>query len=320
MQPWRSIDGARTRWTGAPSVVTVGNFDGVHRGHCRVLERARELARVLGEGRALPVLAVTFDPHPTRVFAPDRAPAQLTSVAHRAALLRAAGADGVFVLAFDEQMAAWQPEEFVERILVQELSARGVVVGENFRFGAKAAGDVLLLRRCGERLGFDVVGLELAGGAEPWSSTYVRARVAEGDVAGAADALGRLHVVAGTVVEGDRRGRQMGFPTANVPVAEDMAVPADGVYAGWLRRCDDRVPLPAAISVGTNPTFDGVTRQVEAFVLDRDDLDLYGVPVEVMFVDWVRGQVRFSSMSELVDQMEHDVAAIRGMLAEERSG
>ncbi|MGH3423283.1 MAG: bifunctional riboflavin kinase/FAD synthetase, partial [Nocardioidaceae bacterium] len=277
MNFWRPIDGARTAWAGGPSVVTIGTFDGVHRGHQYVLGRARDLSESLGPGARLPVLAVTFDPHPMRVFAPDRAPVQVTSVGRRIELLKAAGADEVLVLAFDRQMAALTPQEFVERVLVDELHVAGVVVGENFRFGARAAGDVGFLRECSLRYGFSVVGLELEGAEQPWSSTYVRAAIADGDVAEAARALGRFHAVGGVVVEGDRRGREMGFPTANVPASTEVAVPADGVYAGWLRRLDvDGAPMPAAISVGTNPTFDGVERRVEAYVLDRDDLELYG--------------------------------------------
>lgn len=299
-------------------MVTVGNFDGVHRGHRHVLDSARELSGSLSPRGRLPVLAVTFDPHPMRVFAPDKAPVAVTSVERRINLLQAAGADHVFVLAFDRQMASWSPQAFVEWILVDELRARGVVVGENFRFGAKASGNVELLREFGEQHGFTVVGLELDGAEQPWSSTYVRAAIAAGEVAEAARTLGRFHGVDGVVVEGDKRGRAMGFPTANFPVSTDTAVPDDGVYAGWLRRLDtpDGAAMPSAISVGTNPTFDGAERRVESYVLDRDDLELYGVPVEVLFVDRIRGQVRFAGMDDLIVQMRHDVEATRRTLAD----
>jgi riboflavin kinase/FMN adenylyltransferase len=233
----------------------------------------------------------------------------------RAELLADAGADALLALPFDRDVASWTPEEFVQRVLVDVLHAAAVVVGANFRFGHRAAGDVATLRETGERYGFTAEGIPLDGGPQVWSSTYVRMSLAAGDVAGAAEALGRPYAVRGVVVRGDQRGRELGFPTANVPTDAMTAVPPDGVYAGWLRRLDTGEAYPAAISVGTNPTFDGVRdRRVESYVLDRTDLELYGVEVEVSFVDRLRGMVAFESVEKLVDQMTADVDRARELL------
>ncbi len=310
MQTWRSLgelpaDLGRT-------VVTIGNFDGVHRGHQTVIHRARAVARDRGADQ---VVAVTFDPHPMAVLRPEHAPSTLTSIETRVALLSDEGADAVLVLPFDREIASWTPEEFIDRILVQALHAAAIVVGANFRFGNRAAGDVNTLREAGLTRDFVVEGIALDGGPQVWSSTYVRTCLATGDVAGAAEALGRAFTVRGIVVEGDHRGRELGFPTANVPTSGMLAAPADGVYAGWLRRCDTGEAFPAAISVGTNPTFDGEReRRVESYVLDRTDLELYGVEVEVSFVERLRGMVKFESVEGLIDTMRDDVDRARGIL------
>lgn len=309
MTVWRSIEDVEL--ADSQSVVSIGNFDGVHLGHRHVLARARQAADV--RSASLPVVAVTFDPHPMRVIAPPKAPPALTGIPRRVRLLGEAGADHVLVLPFDTHMSQWSPEEFVDRVIVGALGAVTVVVGENFRFGAKAADDVAFLREQGAQKGFDVDGLALDGEAQPWSSTYVRGLIADGDVAGAAHALGRFHAVDGVVVEGDKRGRELGFPTANVPASRDFAVPADGVYAGWLH-VEEGPAMPAAISVGTNPTFDGEDRRIESYVLDRDDLELYGRSVDTVFVARVRGQVTFDGPQALIEQMHHDVAAVRRLL------
>jgi riboflavin kinase/FMN adenylyltransferase len=309
VQIWRTLDDVPAD-LGA-TVVVIGNFDGVHLGHQRVLARARETA----DERGLPVVAVTFDPHPMAVLRPEHAPTQLTTIERRAELLGEAGADHVLALPFDRDMASWSPEEFMRRVLVESLDAAVVVVGANFRFGNKAAGDVASLRAYGADHGFVADGIPLDGGPMVWSSTYIRTCLAAGDVAGAAEALGHPYAVRGVVVEGDRRGRDLGFPTANVPTDGMTAVPADGVYAGWLRRLDTGETFPAAISVGTNPTFDGVRqRRVESYVLDRTDLELYGVEVEVSFVERLRGMVAFESVDRLVDQMHADVGQARDLL------
>jgi riboflavin kinase/FMN adenylyltransferase len=306
---WRSLDGVPSDL--GRSVVTIGNFDGVHRGHRAVIARAREEA----DAQALPVVAVTFDPHPMAVLRPEHAPSMLTSVEVRAELLADAGVDHVLALPFDRSVANWEPQEFVERVLVTGLHAEVVVVGANFRFGHRAAGDVAFLREAGAAAGFSEIGVPLDGGPQVWSSTYVRTCLSMGDVAGAAEALGRPFAVRGVVTEGDKRGRQLGFPTANVPVDPAAAAPADGVYAGRLRRLDEGTSYPAAISVGTNPTFDGHReRRVEGYVLDRDDLELYGVTVEISFVERLRGMLRFDSVEALVEAMHGDVARSRSIL------
>jgi riboflavin kinase/FMN adenylyltransferase len=294
------------------TVVTIGNFDGVHLGHQHVVRRAGEVARELD---ADGVVVVTFDPHPMAVLRPEHAPPTLTTIEDRLALLEQAGADDVLVLPFSREVAGWTPEEFIDRVLVDALHAKAVVVGANFRFGNRAAGDVATLRAAGEGHDFVVDGVMLDGGPQVWSSTYVRNCLATGDVAGAAEALGRPFTVHGVVVEGDKRGRELGFPTANVPTTGVAAAPADGVYAGWLRRRDTGETYPAAISVGTNPTFDGEReRRVEAYVLDRDDLELYGVEVEISFVERLRGMVRFDGIEALVETMRDDVKRARAML------
>lgn len=300
---WRSIDEVPPGE--GRTVVTIGNFDGVHRGHRHVIGCAREEADREGTDR---VVAVTFEPHPMAVLRPDHAPVMLTDLDTRVRLLADAGADDVLVLSFDREVAAWSPEHFIDRILVRALRARAVVVGANFRFGAKAAGDVATLREVGAREDFTVTGVELDGGPQVWSSTYVRSCLAAGDVAGAAEALGRWFAVSGTVAHGDQRGQEIGFPTVNVPTPTELAVPADGVYAGWLVPADTGEEFPAAISVGTNPTFTGVRdRRVEAYVLGRDDLALYDRDVQVRFVAHLRGMVQFEGAAELVAEMRQDV-------------
>jgi riboflavin kinase/FMN adenylyltransferase len=309
VQLWRS-------WDDVPgdlgrTAVVIGNFDGVHLGHRRVLARARSVA----DEQGLCLVAITFDPHPMAVLRPEHAPSTLTSLEARAALLGEAGADAVLALPFDRDVAAWPPEEFVQRVLVDTLHAAAVVVGANFRFGHRAGGDVATLTEAGERHGFTAEGIALDGGPQVWSSTYVRTCLATGDVSGAAQALGRPYAVRGTVVRGDQRGRELGYPTANVPTDATTAAPADGVYAGRLTRLDTGESFPAAISVGTNPTFHGErARRVESYVLDRTDLDLYGVEVEVAFTERLRGMVTFDSVDELVVQMADDVDRARTLL------
>ncbi len=309
MRIWRRLEEVPADL--GPTVVTVGNYDGVHLGHQHVVRRAREDA----DDRGTELVVVTFDPHPFAVLRPEHAPMMLTGVEERARLLDELGADDVLVLPFSREMAAWTPEEFIDRVLVGALHAAAVVVGANFRFGHKAAGDVALLAEAGSTRGFEVDGVALDGGPQVWSSTYVRACLAAGDVEGAAEALGRPFSVRGVVVEGDRRGRALGFPTANVPTDPSSAAPADGVYAGWLTRVDMGERHPAAISVGTNPTFAGERqRRVESYALDRDDLELYGVEVEVTFVRRLRGMTRFDGVDDLVEAMRDDVRRTRELL------
>ncbi|MGI9196441.1 MAG: bifunctional riboflavin kinase/FAD synthetase [Candidatus Nanopelagicales bacterium] len=295
-------------------VVTIGNFDGVHHGHRVLLDRAEARA---GEADGSQVVAVTFDPHPLRLLRPEQAPELLTSVPRRAELLGQAGADEVVVLDFTPELSALSPEEFAQ-VLREDPRIRAdvVVVGENFRFGKGAAGTAEGLRELGVQLGFEVEAVPLVtqgpGGTPPTSSSYIRERIAEGDMEAAADALSRPHRVEGVVVRGDARGRELGYPTANVEVPPGMAIPPDGVYAGWLIAGTER--LPAAISVGTNPQFDGTERRVEAFALGRDDLDLYGQEVGVDFARRLRGQQVFESVAELQVQMARDVAEAQALL------
>jgi len=307
---WRSLGEIPTDL--GPTAVTIGNFDGVHRGHQVVAARVRARADRLG----VPTVAVTFDPHPMAVLRPDHAPVMLTTLATRARLLCEHGIDHVLALPFDADMAAWSPQEFVDRVLVDALHADAVVVGANFRFGSRAAGDVAFLVGAGRAAGFEVEGVDLDGGPQVWSSTYVRTCLAAGDVAGAAEALGRPVAIRGVVVRGDQRGRELGYPTANVPTTTEVAAPADGVYAGWLRRLDTSERLPAAISVGTNPTFEGEReRRVESYVLDRTDLELYDVEVEVEFVSRLRGMTAYAGVEPLLEQMALDVRRTRELLA-----
>ena len=293
-------------------VVSIGVFDGVHRGHQSLLALARSRADALG----LPLVAITFDPHPMAVVGPRRAPTSLASLAHRVELLGAAGADRVDVLAFDESLASMDPVAFIGHVLVDRLHVREVVVGRDFRFGHGAAGTFDTLDAEGRRLGFRATAAPLAGdGPERWSSTYARSLISDGDVAAAAEVLGRPYRLDGVVVHGDHRGRELGYPTANLRWdAPDPgpAVPADGVYAGRLHVLDG--DLPAAISVGTNPQFGGQERRVESYVLDADDLDLYGLEVGVSFVERIRGQQTFDSVPDLVLRMSADVDRARAIL------
>jgi len=292
------------------SVVVIGNFDGVHRGHVQLIRSARAAE----PGARL--VAVTFWPHPMSVVRPDQTPPLLTSLDQRRELLRAAGVDEVVVVDFTPEVASWSPQEFVDRAL-RPLHPVRIVVGENFRFGFRAAGDVHTLAEVGAgRWQVQVVPL-LTDGSHPGSSTLIRHAVAEGDFGRVRELSDSVFRCQGVVVRGDQRGRQLGYPTANVRLAPGMAVPADGVYAGWVTRLDVRSPRwPAAISVGTNPTFDGLERRVEAYVLDRTDLELYGVEIGIDFYARMRGQVKYAGMDALVQQMRRDVEEIREVLRE----
>lgn len=293
------------------SVVTIGVFDGVHRGHQHLIDsvvaRARELAAV--------AVVVTFDPHPMAVLQPAHAPRRLAPLGRRLGLLQELGVDGVLVLPFTRDLANQSAEDFAAEVLAGALHAVEVHVGENFRFGRKAAGDVDTLRQLGSELGFAVRAVALAGdpsGERQWSSSYVRAALEAGDVEHAAEVLGRAHRVEGPVVHGDHRGRELGYPTANLAQDEESAVPADGIYAGWLQRASGE-RLPAAISVGTNPTFGGTVRRVEAYVLDRDDLELYDEHVAIDFTHRLRETIRFDDVDSLLSQMADDVSRARSL-------
>ncbi len=312
---WHGLHDVPADW--GRSVVTIGVFDGVHRGHRVIVARAADVAASLG----LPLVVVTFDPHPAEVVRPGSHPPLLCTPRFRAELLGTLGVDAVCVVPFTYEFSQLPAEEFVRTVLVDGLHAAAVVIGENFRFGHKAAGNVALLGELGEKYDFATEGVALlADDAGAVSSSRIRELLTAGDVAAAARELCRPHRVEGIVVRGHQRGRALGFPTANAEPPPNTAIPADGVYAGWLASLDtDGTELerwPAAISVGTNPTFDGTEQTVEAYALDRDDLDLYGMHVAIEFADRIRGQARFESVDELIAQMHHDVAAARRILTE----
>ena len=309
MQRWRGLDGVPAGW--GRSVVTVGVFDGVHRGHQQLIAAAVAEA----QARGLPSVLITFDPHPAEVIRPGSHPARLTSLRRRADLVAELGVDAFLVLPFTIEFARMSPAEFAHAVLVERLHTAAVVVGRNFTFGHRAAGSVAVLTELGTRFGFSVDGVELitdnARDHITFSSTYVRACIDAGDVEAAAAALGRPHRVEGVVVHGYRRGRQLGFPTANISSPPYTALPADGVYAG--RFVIGGRLLPAAVSVGSNPTFSGTMRTVEAYVLDVDE-DFYGHGVGVELVARLRGQERYDDLDALVAAIEDDVARTRAVL------
>jgi riboflavin kinase/FMN adenylyltransferase len=298
-------------------VLTIGVFDGVHRGHAELVARAVES----GRARGVPTVLMTFDPHPMEVVFPGSHPAQLTTLTRRAELVEELGIDVFLVMPFTTDFMKLTAERYIHELLVERLHVLDVVVGENFTFGKKAAGNVTTLRKAGERLGFAVESVSLLAEQHQsesvtFSSTYIRACVDAGDVVAAAEALGRPQ-------RGDGRGRGLGYPTANVAPPMHSAIPADGVYAGWFTvlghgpRAGEVVPgerYPAAVSIGTNPTFSGRTRTVEAYVLDTT-ADLYGQHVAVDFVSRLRGQKRFDSVDKLVEAMGRDTDRARAILA-----
>ncbi|MBC7443181.1 MAG: bifunctional riboflavin kinase/FAD synthetase [Ramlibacter sp.] len=293
------------------SAVSIGKFDGVHAGHRTVVAELRSVA----EQEGLASVVVTFDRHPLSLLKPGACPQSLISTEQKLTLLAETGVDASLVLEFNRAQAALPPEEFIESILVRGLHARVVLVGRDFRFGAGGGGDVQLLQQLGDRFGFAV---RLIDDVKPdnvrrVSSTWIRELLLQGDVRAASVLLGHVPTVRGEVVHGAKRGRELGFPTANLSPDAEGLIPADGVYAGWLT--DDGIRYPAAISVGNNPTFDGVAqKQVEAHVLDRD-IDLYDHVVEVSFVERIRGMVAFAGIDLLIVQMRDDVERARGILA-----
>jgi riboflavin kinase/FMN adenylyltransferase len=309
-------------------VVTVGMFDGVHRGHRALLDRVAAEAAA----RGLPAGAVTFDRHPLEVLRPEAKPPLLTTLDRKVALLGAAGMDFVLVLQFTEALSQVTAEAFAQEVLMDGVGARAVVVGENFRFGHKAAGDPALLAELGRPRGVEVVAVPLhADGGEPVSSTRVRAELARGDVRAAAASLGRAYAVEGVVVRGDGRGgRELGIPTANLDVAGDLALPANGVYAGHLGEqpggpdpegsgepqggAPEDQARPAATSVGVNPQFHTSGLRVEAHVLDFDG-DLLGARVWVSFEHRLRDEAAFATVDDLVAQIHRDIDRARLLLS-----
>ena len=284
------------------SIVVIGNFDGVHKGHQQVLNRAKEIA---GDEK---IVALTFDPHPVSIFAPERAPTLLTILSDKIELLKIHNADQVAVIKFTKEFAAMEPEEFVNKVLVEQLKATTVIVGQNFTYGFKAAGNVTMLAAHTE---FKTIVLDLQSDAEvAISSTRIRSAIVNGDVESAREMLTRPHRLDGIVVHGEKRGREIGYPTANLGNIDGQTIPADGVYAGWLAVGIDR--WPAAISIGTNPTFEGVRgRQVEAYALDQVGLDLYTKPATIEFGWRLRETLKFDGLEPLLQQMAKDCAEAR---------
>jgi riboflavin kinase/FMN adenylyltransferase len=301
-----------------PSAVTIGAYDGVHLGHRAVIDQVRSLAAA----RDLQTVVVTFDRHPAMVVRPESAPRLLCDLDQKLELLAEAGVDATYVVHFDEERAKETAEEFVHEVLVGCLSTRAVVVGEDFHFGHKRGGNVALLREMGATLGFTVEGLELvgtdgepAGGGAVVSSTAIRSLLAQGDVRAAAAMLGRPHEVRGVVEHGDKRGRELGFPTANLQIPAEVQLPADGIYAGWFERADGTLHA-TAMSLGHRPTF--YDRPADAPLLECNLLDfagdLYGEAVRVRFVERLRGEIRFDGVEPLIAQMGADVEQARSLL------
>ena len=294
-----------------PSAVSIGFFDGVHLGHRAIVGRALDHAVTNG----LRSVVVTFDRHPLQIVRPDKVPPLLMTTPRRAQALADIGPDVVVVLPFDEHLRMMSAETFIAQVLRSALDARHVVVGRNFHFGHRAAGDVDLLAGVGAHDGFTVDGVELlAVGGEPVSSTRIREALGRGAVDEAIRLLGRPFVIDGTIVHGDHRGRGLGYPTANLAVDDGVVVPAPGVYAGVVEHPDGR-RLPAVTSIGTNPTFNGAGLRVETFVLDFDE-DLYGLQVAVDLRRFLRGQRRFADVDELITAMSDDVLQARRALTD----
>jgi riboflavin kinase/FMN adenylyltransferase len=315
MEVLRDVEACRP---GAGSVVTIGAYDGVHLGHRAVIAEVRRRAEAAG----LSSTVVTFDRHPAAVVRPESAPRLLTDLEQKLELLTATGLDRCLVLAFDAARSQEPAEDFVHEVLVGALGAKVVIVGEDFHFGHQRKGNVELLRSMGADLGFEVAPRALvdadgraAGADARVSSTAIRHALVEGDLPAAVAMLGRPYEVRGTVAHGDERGRELGFPTANVSVPGEILLPADGLYAGWFERADGTV-LPAAISLGRRPTFyvEAHVSLLEAHVLDFDG-DLYDEHVRVRFVERLRGEVRFESVEALVEQIGRDCDAARAILA-----
>lgn len=327
MQVWRSLEDV-PRGLGA-AVVTIGNFDGVHKGHQAVLERMVADAR----SRGIAAIAVTFDPHPKAVHDPAHQPELLTGLTDRLERLAATGLDGTLVINYTLEFAKQTPEEFVRNYLVDGLRAACVVTGQDTRFGRGNAGDIDTMRALGEQYGFEVEVIDdacaVSESGRRWSSTWVRELLDRGDLRAATEILGRPHRLRGKVVHGDKIGRTIGFPTANIEVSEGM-IPRHGVYAGWLTvvspgpaisTADATAaplvgePLPAAVSLGLNYTVGGTDLRVEAFVIDRSDLFLYDAEVTLDLVEWRRPMFDFGSIEALTEALSADVEWCRSVLA-----
>ena len=314
MKTLNGVDSVPSDWPA--SAVCIGKFDGVHAGHRAVITNLKAIAA----REQLAAVVVTFDRHPLALLSPATCPSTLVSAEQKLTLLAETGVDATLLLEFNHALSSLPPREFVERILVTALHARFVLVGRDFRFGAGGAGDVDLLRDLGMEFGYEVRTIDdvKPDGERRVSSTWIRELLGTGAVTAAGQLLAHLPTVRGLVVHGAARGRELGFPTANLSADSEGLIPADGVYAGWLTDAGRR--YPAAISVGNNPTFDGVAqKQVEAYVLDEVDLDLYDHVVDVSFVERIRGMVAYSGIDPLIEQIRDDVVRVRAILARESS-
>ncbi len=302
-------------WPGERTVVTIGAYDGVHLGHQAVIEEVKEFA----DREQARAVVLTFDRHPATIVRPESAPQLLTTPEQRLELLAATGLDGTVVLRFDEAQSKELPESFIERVLIEALAVKILVVGQDFHFGSHREGNVRLLEGYGATHDFVVEPVPLVerddGIEEPISSTAIRRALAGGDVELATHMLGRPHEVTGKVVMGDQRGRLLGFPTANVEVPNAVCMPADGVYAGWYQRPDGTV-YPCAINLGRRPTFyeHADHSLLEAHLLDFSD-DLYGEPARVRFGHFLRSERKFDGIEALKVQLSHDIEHARQLLA-----
>lgn len=333
MDIWNGLDEVPADLRGC--VVTIGVFDGVHRGHQQLIATALQKARDYD----VPAVMMTFDPHPTVIFLPKEVPPLLATVEQRAVSAERYGIDGMVVVTFDDEIISWSPEEYFRQCILDRLKARAVVIGDNFTFGSEASGTSATMAQLGRKYGVEVIVHELLRDSDGSGDTghtvcssWIRERLAVGDVAAAAGAIGRNFTVRGVVTRGaGRGGAALGFPTANLYFPDSQALPVDGVYAGDLRILPTHkdpagstvgdmpvdVHLPAAISVGTNPTFGDETRSVEAFVLDHE-ADLYGRKVTVSFIDHIRGQETYNGLDELVEAIGNDVDATRRLVPRQR--
>jgi riboflavin kinase/FMN adenylyltransferase len=292
-----------------PVVVAIGVFDGVHAGHKYLINKASEVAKQIGGT----LTVASFNPHPVSVLRPESFLGLITAPNFRSELLKQAGADRVEFIDFTQEVSRMTPDEFVEVVVLDQLKANTVVVGKNFRFGAKASGDVETLQILASKFGFEVEVINLAGDTNTWSSTRIRNHLLAGEVKSARELLGRPHRLTGEVIYGDQRGRELGYPTANLSINNSLIIPTDGVYSALLITKDE--VLPAAVSIGTNPTFEGVIgRRVEAYALDRTDLDLYGQEVDLDFLDFVRPMVAFNGIEPLLAAMANDIEVTRGQI------
>jgi len=314
---WDDLSDVPDDWPA--SVVTIGVFDGVHRGHRELIRRAVNRAHVLD----VPAVVLTFWPNPAEVVKRGDPPTRLATLQQRLRLFADLGVSATLVLPFTPELSQASPEIFAGNIVAEGLRAKEVIVGENFRFGHRARGDVALMTEVGKRLGINVEGVHLLTTDREGvavSSTMIRRQVAEGEIAAANRALARPHRVEGVVVAGEGRGRELGFPTANLAATPYAAIPADGVYAGRIvvDPYGDSTVYRAAISVGTNPTFeDDISRRVEAWAYEEDDLELYDVSIAVDFAELIREQKKFDSTDELIAAVNSDVAQIKVAMGEQ---